>query len=112
MDNFTAKDICAIIKACSQNSVKSLKLGEIEICLETAPDYQVNLGYYPEQEVADGGMESPEPRVELTKEQEQDLAYARSQELLFTDPTAFEESFLIDESQASINDEAENDQEY
>jgi len=108
MDNFTAKDICAIIKACSQNSVTSLKIGEIEICLAQTPKFD-EYGYYPETAVAEGGTENAKPHVELTDEQKRELAYARQQELLVTNPMAYEDSFIIDESEASLNDEAMND---
>jgi hypothetical protein len=95
--DFTAKDICAIIKTCSQHDVKDFKMGNLEFSLRhKAPDanYELNLDY---ERIVEDGPELPEPQVELTKEQKQELAYAERQEMLAVNPVAYEQ-MIVDEA--------------
>ena len=91
MDNFTAKDICAIIKACSQNSVKSLKLGSLDIAFERGvPSFEYDMP------VVDTKVEVGEPRMDLTEEQRREIEYAERQELLAMNPVAYEQAVVDD----------------
>ena len=104
MVNFTARDICAIIKACTQHKVSSLRVGDLEINMTPAPAESE----YEEMDFSH--VAAPAPIVELTEEQRKEIAYAERQEMLAMNPVAFEQS-IVDESEASLYEDT-YDQEY
>ena len=92
--NFTARDICGIIKSLASSEVRFFRLGDMEIHLGPRPEADP----YALDESVDA---PPVPQMELTEEQKQEIAYAETQELLAMNPVAFEQS-VVDESEASL----------
>lgn len=92
--NFTARDICGIIKSLASSEVRFFRLGDMEIHLGPRPEDDP----FAIDESADA---PPVPRMELTEEQKQEIEYAQTQELLAMNPVAFEQS-IVDDSEASL----------
>lgn len=102
MVNFTARDISSIIKTCASHGVHFIKVGELEIRLGSSEVEE----FYPDVP----GAPAPVPRMELTEEQRQEMAFAERQEMMAMNPVAFEQS-VVDESEASLYEDT-YDQEY
>lgn len=91
MGNFTHREICAIIKSCSDNGVKDFSWGDMKISFKHEGEHDFALP-----------AQRPElPKIELTEEQKYELEFAKRQELMATNPVAYEQ-MIIDESEAGL----------
>ena len=87
--SFSARELCAIIRSCSEYGVKGFKLGNLELSFKHDSDHDFA---YPVSR-----QEVPHHKVELTEDQIQAVEIAKRNELLASDPMAFEK-ILIDET--------------
>jgi len=92
MENFTAKDISVIIKACKDSGVSSLDCGGLKLSFHveepaTEPEPIQGDSYFP----VDPDQGDPKELAEKQAEENQELRDLELQNLMISDPVAFEQ---------------------
>ena len=94
MENFTSKDIVAIISACHKNKVNRLKLAELEIVLDGVGDLPLQHSSLKEPVAVD-----LKDHIKAEEQEDQMLTDIQRHILLSEDPQAYE-AMMLEESKA------------
>jgi hypothetical protein len=95
MDKFSAKDICAIIKTCSQSNVVEISVGGLKVCFgpegvgEKATPLASDLGLTPT--IPEPSFGPPSEGRLLSQEEREVIEELQNSQLMFDDPEAYEQ---------------------
>jgi hypothetical protein len=89
VENFTAKDISTIIKACKDSGVRSLDCGGLKLSFEPEEREIAPMAGAHQEELIVGPQESM-PERELSSEDEEELNELELQNLMISDPVGYE----------------------